>query len=95
MADQERLKRDIAELAGRPKNVRFEEIERIVKQLGVLGHDTSIRRCKETVLFRVGEERFGVCDHNPRSQHVKRVYVKGFLRAMAVLGLYEEESDDR
>jgi hypothetical protein len=90
MADLERLKKEIADIARRPKAVRFAEIDRIVNQLGILGFDTAVRRGKETVLFRVEGERFGVCDHNPGRQHVKRVYVKEFLGAMANLGLYEE-----
>ena len=90
MADIERIRAEIADLATRPNGVRFEEIERMVNQLGLAGFDVHSRRAKETVLFRVNEHRFGVSDHNPGRQHVKAVYVKGFLKVMAMLGLHED-----
>jgi hypothetical protein len=98
MADIERIKRDIAELANRKKAVRFEEIERLVNQLAnIKGYEIHHRNTKETHLFRAsfrdesgtkGPFRFGVCAHNQRSKHVKPCYVTEFLEAMADFGLY-------
>lgn len=90
MATEDRVKAEIAEIAQRKNAVDFGEIERIVNQLGQLGYPTRSRRTKETVLFRVGRVRFGVCDHNPGGKHVKACYVKAFLEAMIELGLFEE-----
>jgi hypothetical protein len=93
MADIERIKRDIAQLASRRRAVRFEEIERLVRQLGLLDFKVEHRRTNETHLFRVahvkrGTCRFGVCSHNSGRKHVKAAYVTVFLDAMAELGLY-------
>jgi hypothetical protein len=90
MATEERIRRDIEAIAGRPKAVAFEEIQRIVNQLALVGYSTSHRKTNESHLFRVEDQRFGVSDHNPGSAHVKACYVKAFLVAMINLGLYEE-----
>jgi hypothetical protein len=90
MADLERLKSDIAKIAGRPKGVTADEIARIVKQLGRCGYPVNTRRGKESIVHRVGTQIFSVCDHNPGSRFVKACYVTAFLRAMASLGLYDE-----
>lgn len=89
MEELERIKREIRAIAMRPRAVRFTEIEWVVRKLEQLGYSVSMRRAKEMMLFRVGEYRFGVCDHNPGSKHVKAVYVKEFLKAMIALELLE------
>ncbi len=91
MADIERIKRDIAEIAQRPRAVRFEEITRIVRQLKRIGWSTREHKGKETWIFYVGGEKFTVCEHNPGRQHIKMAYVHNFLRAMINLELYEED----
>ena len=90
MADLGRIKRDIKKIAQRPAGTRFSEIERIVRQLGEAGYEVSSRP-GHTHLFRVQDQRWGVCRHNRGSQHVKSCYVREFLKAMANLGLYDED----
>ena len=94
MADVDRIKKAISEIANRPKSVRFAEIERIVNQLKLAGKGVRHRRTKESHLFNVDGAKFGVCSHNPGSSHIRSVYVADFLRAMAELGLYEDQSSD-
>ena len=89
MPNLERIKREIRNIAQRTASTRFREIERVVRQLGEAGYEVKSRSGKESHLFRVGDQRWGVCPHN-RGQHVKSVYVREFLRAMANLGLYDE-----
>jgi len=89
MADIEHIKKDIAAIAGRPKNITFEEIEKVVKQLRGQGYSVRYYKGNETWVFYVGGEKFTVCDHN-RGPQLKPVYVKKFLGAMINLGLYED-----
>lgn len=89
MASLENVKQDIADIAGRDRNVRFSEIERIVNQLGVLGHSVRIKRTRETVFVMIDGERFTVCEHHRGSSQLKPVYVRAFLKAAINLGLYE------
>lgn len=91
MADLERIKRDIAEMANRPNGVSFDEIERIVNQLSAVGYATQSKKGKESHLFRINKTRFTVCPHNPKRKHLKAVYVKNFLKAMIELELFTEE----
>ncbi len=90
MPTLERVREDIREIAGRTKGVRFEEIERIVNQLGALDFETGHRKTRHGHLFRVANQKFGVCAHNRGRTEVKEVYVLEFLDAMQALGLYEE-----
>lgn len=91
MADLEHVRDQIAEIAGRPKNVTLEEIERVVNQLRKCGYDVpEPKRNDHQVLFRVGSTRFGVCSHNRGSKQVKSCYVKQFIAAMIELGIYDE-----
>jgi len=90
MAEVDKVKERIAELANRRKNVTLQEIEWVVKQLGINGFETSCRTATHNRLFRVGTRRFAVCCHNPGSRQVKGCYVDEFLDAMSELGLYEK-----
>jgi hypothetical protein len=90
MANLKRVKTRIREIAeGNRKNITIEDIRWVVNNLKQNGYAT-----KETgsghVLFRVGNKRFGVCEHNPGSSHVKRCYVDDSIDIMIDLGLYEE-----
>jgi hypothetical protein len=90
MAELKRVKARIQEIAGgNRKNVTTEDIRWVVKRLGENGHTTSERETTHSILFRVDSQRFGVCDHNPGSHHVKKCYVDDFIEAMIELGLYE------
>ena len=90
MADVERVKREIREIAGRSKNVKIGEIQRIVRQLGELGFLTDSRDTAHGVMFQVGAEIFHVCTHNRGSSQLKQVTVQEFLDRMANLGLLDE-----
>jgi predicted RNA binding protein YcfA (HicA-like mRNA interferase family) len=89
MADIERLKTEIQELAGRIKSVRFAEIERIVNQLERLGFSVARRRTSDGWFFKVSGARFSVVVHNRGQSQLKSCYVREFLIAMMELDLYE------
>ncbi len=89
MPDLAHIEADIADIASRPKAVRFAEIERVIKQLNGHGYSPRYYKGKEAWVFYVGGEKFTVCDHNRGSAYVKSVYVKKFVGAMINLGLYE------
>jgi hypothetical protein len=90
MADLESIKSFIGELAGRPNNVTLDEIEWVVNQLGDNhGYTVKCRQTRHCLLFRVGDQRFGVNVHNPGNRQVKRYSVKDFLNAMIELELFE------
>jgi len=88
MADEKRIRARIAEIAGRPKNVSFEEIEWVAKQLSQF-YPVEQRRATHGILFRVGRTRFMVSSHNPGSKNVKPTYVDDFCDAMFELGWYD------
>ena len=90
MATIERIKADIAELANRPNGVEFDELTRIVRQLGEVGYSIQMKPGKHSYLLRVNDQRATVCKHNPRRKHLKPAYVREFLDMMTALGLFEE-----
>jgi hypothetical protein len=91
MANLERLKRDIADIAQRRKHVTALEIQRVMSQLEACNYTVSERPCTHGRLYTVkGVLPFVVCEHNRGSQFVKSCYVKAFLGAMAQLDLFEE-----
>jgi hypothetical protein len=89
MADLDTIKEKIRDIAGRRKNVTFDEIQWVVNQLGQL-YDVGMRPARHGALFRVGNQRFMVSSHNPGSKQVKSYSVDGFINAMIELGLCEE-----
>lgn len=72
-------------------NVTVLEIETVLKQLKQRGHDVTSRDATHGKLFRVDNQRFMICHHNPGGKQLKRCYVKVFLRAMVELELHDEE----
>ena len=89
MAELNKVKRHIGELAGRRENVTLAEIEWVVDRLKELGYRTRVREATHGRLFGVGSTRFMVNCHNPGSKQVKRYSVDDFVSAMIELGLYE------
>jgi hypothetical protein len=87
MADPKNVRAAIADIAQRPKNVTFDEIDWVVDQLGSY-YAVNKRRARHGTLFRVRDQLFMVCTHNPGSKQVKSKYVKLFLDAMIELGWY-------
>ena len=88
MSEQERIRLRIAEIAARPKNVTFSEIEWVVNQLRAY-HPVSARPATHGVLFQIVDQTFMVCTHNPGSKQVKAYCVKDFINAMIELGWFE------
>jgi hypothetical protein len=90
MADLKRVKTVIQEIGcGGRKNVTADDIRWVVKHLGQNGYTVAERKTKESILFRINGRRFGICDHNPGSKHIKPCYVDEFINAMCDLDLYE------
>jgi hypothetical protein len=90
MANIEKVKATIAEIALRRKNVSPSDIEWVVNQLKALGLDVrEPRRTRHGVLYFIGSVKFHVCTHNPGSKQVKACYVDDFVDQMTELGLYE------
>ncbi len=91
MADEEKIRRTIREIAQRPKNVTMQEIEWVVNQLKAYMNVAEPRKAKHGWLFRVGDAHpFMVNSHNPGSKQVKEYSVKDFLNVMIEIGWYEE-----
>lgn len=67
MADLEAIKEAIRDIAGRRKNVTFDEIEWVVNQLGRFYKVVS-RTAKHGVVFRVHNQRCMINSHNPGSK---------------------------
>jgi hypothetical protein len=88
MADLDRLKREIAEIAERPNAVTFDEITRLADQLELNGYSVEYTKRTHGWLFVINEEIFGVSDHNHGRAQIKPKYVRNFLNAMINLGLY-------
>jgi hypothetical protein len=86
----ERLRGDIADIATRQRQVRFEEIQSIVNRLGEF-MEVGSRSIRHGTLFTVGTERFSIVSHNRGDSHLKKVYVKSFLEAMARVEWFEDE----
>ncbi len=88
MADLEKIKGRIADIASRRRNVTLDEIEWVVTQLRPI-YEVRERHATHGKLFAVGHTRFMVNHHNPGSKQVKRYSVDEFCNAMAELGLLE------
>jgi hypothetical protein len=89
MADLETIKERIRDIAGRRRNVTFDEIQWVVNQLGQF-YNVGMRPARHGALFKVENQRFMVSSHNPGSKQVKSYSVDGFINAMVELGLCEE-----
>ena len=90
MASIDKIKTEIAQIAGRRKNTTASEIDWIVTQLTDHGYPVRSRKTTHGVLYTVGASRFSVCVHKPGSKQVKPCYVDNFLEAMIEIGMYEE-----
>jgi len=91
MPDEDKIKRRIAEIAGRIKNVRLGEIHWVIEQLGQSGHTVRFRKYGDHgTMFTVGTHQFGICTHNRGASQLKPYYVNQFLKVMIELGLYDD-----
>ena len=89
MAQPDKIKKTIAEIAQRRKNVTLSEIEWVVNQLKEF-YEVQVRTNDHATLFRIDQYRFNVCSHNPGEKQIKAIYVDTFLDVMSELGWYEE-----
>ena len=89
MADLGAIKKTIRRIAGRRKNVTFDEIQWVVNQLGQF-YKVGSRSATHGVLFTVVIQMFMINSHNPGSKQVKPYSVDDFINAMIELELYEE-----
>ena len=89
MADISHIRKRIAEIAQRKKNVELSEIEWVVEHLGRNGYSVSQRSNDHQTMFTVGTCNIGVCHHHRGGKQIKVCYVEEFLDAMEDLDLYE------
>jgi len=88
-ARRERIQRSIAALAQRPNAVQFDEVDRIVGQIKLLGEVMVVARpTTHGYQYTIGTRIVRV-KKNQRGP-MKKCYVEDFLDAMIDLGLYEE-----
>ena len=89
MADIDKIREKIAEIADRPKNVTFSEIEWVVNRLSEHGYAVEMRDARHGKLIQVDSQTFMVNYHNPGNKQIKAYSVMDFIGAMIELGLYE------
>ena len=61
-----------------------------MSQIKLIGIRVKERQTTHGYQFTIGSKIVQVCKHNRGDQHLKQVYVNGFIDAMIELGLYEE-----
>ena len=85
MASHEQLKAEIAEIANRPKNVTFEEVDRILRQLS----EMPPRKTKHGYLYNIPgcKRRLMINRHSDGRNKIPRYCVVDFLERMDELGL--------
>ena len=85
MASNERLKADIADIAQRPSNVGFEEIKRILQQLG----SGEPKKTKHGYLFTIPgcKKRLMINRHSDGRNKIPRYCVQDFCHRMAEIEL--------
>jgi hypothetical protein len=89
MTELDRLKHDIAEIAGRVRNVTSADIKRVISQLEKIGYEVRSRKTTHSILYVVGGAKFAICEHHKGSRQLKPVYVRAFLDAMVKLELLD------
>jgi len=89
MADISHIKKRIAEIGQRRKNVELSDIQWVVDHLKINGHSVSQRSNDHATLFRIGDRQFSICHHHRGSKQIKVCYVDEFLDVMEELDLYE------
>lgn len=90
--DNEKLRKRISELIGRPKNVDYKEIKWVLDQLGAFP-----REAKHGVMFKIPgcQHPLMLNRHNDGKNHLPSYCVADFCKRMVELGLYEmDKSDD-
>ena len=83
MSSTPKIQEKIAEIVGRPYNVRFEEIKWVLDRL-----DAKPRRAKHGWLFKIQGHRIMINEHNNGKDTVPKYSVDEFRDLMIELGLY-------
>jgi hypothetical protein len=89
--DLARIKERIRAFAASPRNVRFDDIDNFIRNQLVARFGGGARSNGSHYTYTVADRTFGI---TRRSDQIKQCYVRGFLEAMAALGLYEPESEE-
>jgi hypothetical protein len=90
MADLNKIRERIREIARRRQNVELSEIEWVVNQLEQQGYVVTATDARHGKLFRVGSSQpFMVNHHNRGNKQVKAYSVKDFIDRMIDLDLYD------
>ena len=90
--DDWRLRSKIAEIAGSPKNLRFQELETLLENHFRERYPNFDHRQRGSHhVFTVGNQTIVLVE--PSSGCVKRYIVEKFLEAMEELGWYEREEE--
>lgn len=89
MATEEKIRARIREIAGRKNNVDVADIDWVMNQLRQFGDVAVENENAHMKLWRFNDQMFSVCTHTQGSRHIKPIYVKSFLNAMANEGWYE------
>jgi hypothetical protein len=83
MASTSKIQEKIADIVGRPYNVRFDEIKWVMDQL-----NAEDRQAKHGRLFKLGGRRIIINEHNNGKDTVPKYSVDEFRDLMIDLGLY-------
>jgi hypothetical protein len=90
--DVERIKARLREIAGRRKNVRFDELINLLdNHIGPLFENYN-HHGKTHHAFTVGSQTFNIPE--PKGKFVMKYAVDKFLDKMEAVGLFEPEDDD-
>ncbi|MGA3023139.1 MAG: hypothetical protein ABSF98_00065 [Bryobacteraceae bacterium] len=90
MAELEKVRNRIREIAGRTRNVALSEIKEVLRELSQHGFTVySWPAGGHAEIFQVDDETFSICTHHRGSKQLKACYVREFIRVMIKLGMYE------
>jgi len=91
--DLERIRARIADIASRPKHVRFDELSNLLdNHIGPLYANYNHHGCPHHA-FSIGGETFTIAQPHGGG-FVKPVYVRKFVDAMEALGLFDPEDNE-
>jgi hypothetical protein len=88
MADLEKIKERIQDIAQRPRNVELSEIEWVANNLANCGYAVKSKDARHGKLFQVNGQTFMV-NHHTGNKQVRSYSVKDFISAMIELSLYD------
>lgn len=90
--DLDRIRARIADIAARPRHVRFEEVSNLLDNHIGPRYANYNHHGNPHHAFTLGEHTFNIAQ--PHSGFVKPRYIRNFLEAMQALDLYDPEGGD-